>query len=389
MSEPVIAARSPIAAELEEGKEYSWCACGLSNNQSFCDGSHKVTEFTPLGFTAQETGEAWLCRCKRSGNKPYCDGTHKRLDDAGSVKGAAPVQEGRQPTAEPTPEEPTVVRIHDLAKHGLTRTGHHGEMVAMGVPRHTLPHWDDIQVLTAQLDTKPLPDDAEVDTELVVGRNARRPLSLAMPIIVSDMSFGALSQEAKTALARGAEKGGTGICSGEGGMLPEEQQENSRYLYELASARFGYEEALLEKVQAFHFKGGKARRPALAVICPPLRSPPRSLRYAAFPRGNLRFPRPVSQISTRPTTFGVLPIACESYPAGSPSGLRSRPTTSRRTSISRWKSAWTTSFWMVGAERLVPRHESSATISRCQPFRPLRGQGGIWTAVEEVRSRCS
>lgn len=152
------------------------------------------------------------------------------------------------------------MRIHDLAKHGLTRTGHHGEMVAMGVPRHTLPHWDDIQVLTPQLDTKPLPDDAEVDTELVVGRNARRPLSLAMPIIVSDMSFGALSQETKTALARGAEKGGTGICSGEGGMLPEEQQENSRYLYELASARFGYEEALLEKVQAFHFKGGQGAK---------------------------------------------------------------------------------------------------------------------------------
>ena len=53
------------------------------------------------------------------------------------------------------------MRIHDLAKHGLTRTGHHAEMVAIGVPRHTLPHWDDIQVLTAQLDTKPLPDDAE------------------------------------------------------------------------------------------------------------------------------------------------------------------------------------------------------------------------------------
>ncbi len=74
------------------------------------------------------------------------------------------------------------------------------------------------------------------------------------------MSFGALSEEAKIALARGAELAGTGICSGEGGMLPEEQQENSRYFYELASAEFGYHDELLEKVQAFHFKGGQGAK---------------------------------------------------------------------------------------------------------------------------------
>ncbi len=74
------------------------------------------------------------------------------------------------------------------------------------------------------------------------------------------MSFGSLSEEAKVALSRGAERAGTGICSGEGGMLPEEQQANSRYFYELASAKFGYDEALLERVQAFHFKGGQGAK---------------------------------------------------------------------------------------------------------------------------------
>jgi glutamate synthase domain-containing protein 2 len=74
------------------------------------------------------------------------------------------------------------------------------------------------------------------------------------------MSFGSLSQEAKVALATGAELAGTGICSGEGGMLPEEQAANSRYFYELASARFGYRESLLEQVQAFHFKGGQGAK---------------------------------------------------------------------------------------------------------------------------------
>jgi glutamate synthase domain-containing protein 2 len=89
---------------------------------------------------------------------------------------------------------------------------------------------------------------------------ARKPLSLGIPLFVSDMSFGALSAEAKVALAKGAEIAGTGICSGEGGMLPEEQAANSRYFYELASARFGWDPKLVEKVQAFHFKGGQGAK---------------------------------------------------------------------------------------------------------------------------------
>jgi glutamate synthase domain-containing protein 2 len=74
------------------------------------------------------------------------------------------------------------------------------------------------------------------------------------------MSFGALSEPAKVALAAGAERAGTGICSGEGGMLPEEQAANSRYFYELASARFGFGWDKIAKVQAFHFKGGQGAK---------------------------------------------------------------------------------------------------------------------------------
>lgn len=93
-----------------------------------------------------------------------------------------------------------------------------------------------------------------------LGPSARRPLRLDIPIFVSDMSFGALSREAKIALARGAELSGTGIASGEGGMLPEEQAENSRYLYEYASGRFGFSWDKLDLVQAFHFKLGQAAK---------------------------------------------------------------------------------------------------------------------------------
>ena len=159
-----------------------------------------------------------------------------------------------------TAEEPFVGQIRELAVHGLDRVGHHGAVTAMGVPRDRLPSWDSIQLVTAQLARRPLLDDDAVATDVTVGPAAARPLRLDIPLLVSDMSFGALSLEAKVALARGAERAGTGICSGEGGMLPEEHAENRRYLYELASARFGWSLDLVRDVQAFHFKFGQGAK---------------------------------------------------------------------------------------------------------------------------------
>ena len=158
------------------------------------------------------------------------------------------------------PEEPHNHYIEHLARHGLKVFGHHGPVSAMGVPRQELPSWDDLQLVTGQLATLPLLDDAPVGTELVIGPRADKPLRLEIPLFVSDMSFGALSAEAKVALARGAEAAGTGICSGEGGMLPDEQEACSRYFYELASARFGWSLDKVERCQAFHFKGGQGAK---------------------------------------------------------------------------------------------------------------------------------
>jgi glutamate synthase domain-containing protein 2 len=159
-----------------------------------------------------------------------------------------------------TPDEPHVKFIRKLSDEGLSKVGHHGPSAAMGVPRDKLPKWDDLQFVVGQLHKLPLLDDEGVGTNIVIGPNAKRPLKLDIPLFVSDMSFGALSEEAKTALAKGAELAGTGICSGEGGMLPEEQAANSRYLYELASARFGFSWEKVQKTQAFHFKGGQGAK---------------------------------------------------------------------------------------------------------------------------------
>lgn len=182
-------------------------------------------------------------------------------------------------------EEPFVERIRELAMHGLSRLGHHGPVAAMGVPRDQLPSWDSIQIVTAQLSTRPLLDNERVGTDVVIGGTAAKPLRLEIPLFVSDMSFGALSLEAKVALARGAEQAGTGICSGEGGMLPEEQAENSRYFYEYASARFGWALEKVRNVQAFHFKFGQGAKTGTGGHLPGVKVVGRIAEVRGLPEG--------------------------------------------------------------------------------------------------------
>lgn len=167
---------------------------------------------------------------------------------------------GQYMDTNPEDTEPYNGYIQRLASKGAKGIGKHGPSAAMGVDRNTLPKWEHIQFLPAQLARKPLMDEAEVDTSVIIGPNAKKPLKLDIPVFVSDMSFGALSKEAKIALSIGAEMAGTGICSGEGGMLPEEQSNNSRYFYELASAKFGFSWEKVKKAQAFHFKGGQGAK---------------------------------------------------------------------------------------------------------------------------------
>jgi methylamine---glutamate N-methyltransferase subunit C len=275
MAKPIVAALGPKDVQLEKGREYYFCRCGRSKDQPFCDGSHEGTGIEPLAFTARETGEAWLCRCKQSMDFPYCDGSHELVPESAlgeEFDGGGEDAEVESTDAAPEPKntdtEPHVEFIHALATGGLEQVGAMGPTVAMGVPRNRLPSWDEIQILTAQFARRPLASDTEVDCAMVIGPEARRPLRLDMPLLVTDMSFGSLSREAKIALAMGAEKAGTGICSGEGGMLPEEQAENSRYLFELGPARYGYSEDILDKIQAFHFKGGQSAKTGVGGILP-------------------------------------------------------------------------------------------------------------------------
>jgi len=79
MDEAVIAARAPVAVEVEAGKTYFWCSCGKSTTQPFCNGSHRGSSFSPTAYVAERSGRIYFCACKRSAHAPLCDGSHKTL----------------------------------------------------------------------------------------------------------------------------------------------------------------------------------------------------------------------------------------------------------------------------------------------------------------------
>ncbi len=79
MDLPKVYDKVPVKVELEEGKRYAWCTCGLSDNQPWCNGAHKGTGFSPNVFVAEETKTAHMCQCKATKNPGFCDGTHKSL----------------------------------------------------------------------------------------------------------------------------------------------------------------------------------------------------------------------------------------------------------------------------------------------------------------------
>ncbi|WP_367281086.1 CDGSH iron-sulfur domain-containing protein [Sneathiella sp.] len=79
MTRATIAQKSPYKVEVQEGRKYAWCACGLSGKQPFCDGSHKTTDLSPIIITASKSENLYFCGCKQTGGAPLCDGTHNTL----------------------------------------------------------------------------------------------------------------------------------------------------------------------------------------------------------------------------------------------------------------------------------------------------------------------
>ena len=162
-----------------------------------------------------------------------------------------------------TPAEPEqAVRFRYMAEiQEMAKTGKsiHAAM-ATTLP---LPSWDDILILGAQLDPMPLNDDEDVSLRTVIGPKAEKPMVLDAPFYVSHMSFGALSKEAKVALAMGSAAAGTAMCSGEGGILPEERAAAGKYIFEYVPNRYGATDENLQKADAIEIKIGQGTKPGM------------------------------------------------------------------------------------------------------------------------------
>lgn len=146
--------------------------------------------------------------------------------------------------------------IHQMAVSGKSIHAAMGTTMSM-------PGWDDILLLGAQLNPPPLDDNAPVKTTTVIGKNAKHPMILENPVYISHMSFGALSKEIKTALAKGSAMARTAMCSGEGGILPEEKAASYKYIFEYIPNKYSVTDENLRASDAIEIKIGQGTKPGM------------------------------------------------------------------------------------------------------------------------------
>ncbi|MDD1679760.1 MAG: rubredoxin, partial [Methanomicrobiales archaeon] len=152
--------------------------------------------------------------------------------------------------------------------------------------RKPAPSWDDILIKGAQIARIPLNADVPVITRTIIGPGASRPLIIETPIFVSHMSFGALSREAKIALARGSAAVGTAIGSGEGGILEDERKHAYRYIFEYVPNRYSVTEEALASVDAIEIKLGQSAEPGLGAHLPGKKVTTEIARVRGYPEGS-------------------------------------------------------------------------------------------------------
>jgi glutamate synthase domain-containing protein 2/rubredoxin len=198
----------------------------------------------------------WACHVCESGKSFFrrVDETGAPADVSGAVSSDVTVTAGEPARISET--EPLMADIHQMAETGESII----EPMRTKAPSLS---WDEILIKGAQLARIPLNHDQPVNTETVIGPGAMQPLVIAMPIYVTHMSFGALSREAKIALAKGSGAAKTAMCSGEGGILPESLQNAYRYIFEYVPNRYSVTEENLRKVDAVEIKIGQSAKPGM------------------------------------------------------------------------------------------------------------------------------
>ena len=193
---------------------------------------------------------------------PICKQPPEKFEAVGTTKESAPKKEEQLDLSYPKETRKTdsdyryMKEIHEMAVTGTSAIEAMGTQMAM-------PNWDDILVLGAQLNPMPLDEHAEVSLQTVIGKHAKKPMVLDMPVYISHMSFGALSRETKIAMAKGSAAVGTAMCSGEGGILPEEKEAAYKYIFEYVPNQYSVTDENLKSSDAIEIKIGQGTKPGM------------------------------------------------------------------------------------------------------------------------------
>lgn len=210
--------------------------------------------------------------------QPSGQGNSLEEQAKGEASGALPSLEYPRETRKTDSDYRYMKEIHEMAVSGKSI------IEAMGT-RRKMPDWDDILILGAQLNPPPLSEHAQVSAMTVIGKNAKRPMVLGSPIYISHMSFGALSKEVKIALAKGSAMAGTAMCSGEGGILPEEKAEAYRYIFEYVPNQYSVTDENLRSSDAIEIKIGQGTKPGMGGHLPGNKVTPEIARVRNKPMG--------------------------------------------------------------------------------------------------------
>lgn len=229
------------------------------------------------GRTPEEAGRCPVCQQPPS--------TFELIEDGGSQVEKAEAESAEISLA--YPEEYARLdescrymnEIHQMAVNGKSIID------AMGT-RMPMPDWDDILILGAQLNPPPLMEHDEVDTTTVIGKYAKKPMVLKNPVYISHMSFGALSKETKIAMAKGTAMAGSAMCSGEGGILPEEIAAADKYIFEYVPNKYSVTPENLKRANAIEIKIGQGTKPGMGGHLPGGKVTPEISRIRDKPMGH-------------------------------------------------------------------------------------------------------
>ncbi|HUU52934.1 MAG TPA: glutamate synthase-related protein [Candidatus Heimdallarchaeota archaeon] len=203
-----------------------------------------------------ELSDDWNCHVCESGRSFW-----KIVDAAPSLD----VSDGEPKDTSGSPDDfkrlSDDLEVHMTDIHEMADTGR--PIIEPMRTRKPTPSWDDILIIGAQLAKLPLNKDVPVSTETTIGPMAKKPMVIETPLYVTHMSFGALSKEAKIALAKGSAAAKTAMCSGEGGILPESLENSYKYIFEYVPNKYSATEENLKKVDAVEIKIGQSAKPGM------------------------------------------------------------------------------------------------------------------------------